>query len=417
MSTPMTAVAALPPPHYHHNHYQHHPSYPHPNSNSGSHQEPQQHQQSLSHHSQEPSSSTSQRYTHHQHQQQHHQPHLPHPSSSSYANHHNNNNNNNSSSYRPPSRIILPPVTSPLSPVGAPAKTTTPTTSNAAAAAARLLPPYTSSYASHSHHYHHHIHNSYSPASVESNTAHHTELPPRPPPHVRPYTHLSRHDPADYRHSYNSAVTNPAAEPAATTTMATTYDLEPSRKRRRSREPDWQDFYRNGLPKEIIVIDDSPEPTANTSRKIVHNNYPTAESNSYSTSQARKRRRPDEDVTDSQTVGYSTQHSVAGPSTSKPTHQHSTPIDSTFSSSDSTSALHTTAATSLSSSGGTVYEDPQGPLKRKRTRQQAANEAKRRDIDGFADTLLTYKPPALPPKKISEVKVRVIQDVSIICTL
>ena len=36
---------------------------------------------------------------------------------------------------------------------------------------------------------------------------------------------------------------------------------QPSRKRRRSREPDWNAFYKNGLPKEIIVIDDdSPEP-------------------------------------------------------------------------------------------------------------------------------------------------------------
>lgn len=27
--------------------------------------------------------------------------------------------------------------------------------------------------------------------------------------------------------------------------------------------PDWNEFYKNGLPREIIVIDDSPEPTAN----------------------------------------------------------------------------------------------------------------------------------------------------------
>ena len=31
-------------------------------------------------------------------------------------------------------------------------------------------------------------------------------------------------------------------------------------KRTRSRKPDWETFYKNGLPKEIIVIDDSPEP-------------------------------------------------------------------------------------------------------------------------------------------------------------
>lgn len=32
---------------------------------------------------------------------------------------------------------------------------------------------------------------------------------------------------------------------------------------REPRQPDWNTFYKNGLPKEVIVIEDSPDPTAN----------------------------------------------------------------------------------------------------------------------------------------------------------
>ncbi len=37
-------------------------------------------------------------------------------------------------------------------------------------------------------------------------------------------------------------------------------DETQTRKRHRSRGPDWNKFYQNGLPKEITVIDDTPEP-------------------------------------------------------------------------------------------------------------------------------------------------------------
>ena len=185
---------------------------------------------------------------------------------------------------------------------------------------------------------------------------------------------------------------------------------QPSRKRRRSREPDWNNFYRNGLPKEVIVIDDSPEPEANTSRKITNGNYSTATvapaGDSSARQPARKRRR-DDDPTASRAAGYHVQY--VGSHTNTPL-QNMTPIGSTLSSDRTNSALHTTAPTSLSSNS--QYEDVQAPLKRKRTRQQVANEAKRRDIDGLGDPFFTYKPPPYPPKKASEVHVRVVHDVS-----
>ncbi|KAF7552821.1 hypothetical protein G7046_g7283 [Stylonectria norvegica] len=188
---------------------------------------------------------------------------------------------------------------------------------------------------------------------------------------------------------------------------------QPSRKRRRSREPDWNNFYRNGLPKEIIVIDDSPEPEANTARKITNGVAPVAsaatapnDNNAVARQPAKKRRRDDDPAAVQQPSGYHIKY--LGSQNNTPL-QNSTPTRSAISSADRTnSTLNTTAPTSLSSNG--QYDDVQVPLKRKRTRQQVANEAKRRDVDGLGDPFFTYKPPPYPPKKAGEVNVRVIHD-------
>jgi dual-specificity kinase len=119
---------------------------------------------------------------------------------------------------------------------------------------------------------------------------------------------------------------------------------------------------------------------------------------------AKKRRREDESGT-VQASGYHIKYLESQHSTPL---QVSTPAGSSNSGSDRTnSALNTTAPTSLSSNG--QYEEGLAPLKRKRTRQQVANEAKRRDVDGLGD-FFTYKPPPFPPKKASEVNVQVIHD-------
>lgn len=187
---------------------------------------------------------------------------------------------------------------------------------------------------------------------------------------------------------------------------------EPARKRRRSQGPDWQEFYRNGLPNEIIVIaDDTPEPEANTSRKVTNGNAANIAANVNSAAAngtvarqatTKKRRRDDDLATASSGPGYHVQYVES---------HTNTPAGSAMSSSDRTnSALHnTTAPTSLSSQS--QYEDTQLPAKRKRTtRQQVANEAKRRDTDVLGNRCFTYKPPPYPPKKASEVHVRVVQD-------
>lgn len=209
---------------------------------------------------------------------------------------------------------------------------------------------------------------------------------PRPPPHAQhntDYDYASRQPPDDHY----------------TADMA-----EPPAKKRCDRGPDWGKFYANGLPKEVIVIDDSsPEPEANTSRKIANptttntqqtNNYAVAANGSLPRQPAKKRRR-DEDG-----PGYHVQYVDSN-----------TPAGASVQSDRTNSALHTTAPTSLSSDG--QHLDNALPQKRKRnTRQQAANEAKRRDTDILGTRCFTYKPPVGPPKKASDVSVRAVQDVS-----
>ncbi|KAM0400367.1 hypothetical protein HYE67_007656 [Fusarium culmorum] len=214
-------------------------------------------------------------------------------------------------------------------------------------------------------------------------------------------------------HSSTSRSAHHAQEPSprhdagySTATMPETAPVshaEPSRKRRRSREPDWNTFYKNGLPKEIIVIDDTPEPEANTSRKIT--NSTVVAPNDTTNRLAAKKRRQNEETGTVQASGYHIKYLESKNNTPA---QITTPAGSSNSSSDRTnSGVNTTAPTSLSSNG--QYEDAAAPLKRKRTRQQVANEAKRRDVDGLGD-IFTYKPPPYPPKKAGEVNVQVIHD-------
>ncbi|KAH7329396.1 kinase-like domain-containing protein [Stachybotrys elegans] len=224
---------------------------------------------------------------------------------------------------------------------------------------------------------------------------------PRPPPHEQPLQ-ATHNDRTNY-HSYAEATSQDDAS-STTQVSGDGSDRHLSKKRRRSREPDWDNFYRNGLPKEIIVIDDTPEPEANIKRRLANATNPPIVNGPTASQPAKKRRREDEATADRR-FGYHVQY--VGSHANTP-HNNTTPNGTTVSSSDRTnSTRHDTAPTSLSSAG---RDEVQVPQKRKRTRQQVANEAKRRDVDGFGDPFFTYKPPPYPPKKAADVHVRVVHD-------
>lgn len=376
MSTPTTAVATL--PHYHSHRYAHPQGHPPPYTQP--------------HQSQRPRASTNYRLT---------------PGSAA----------------SPPSSTTVHPGRSTPSFV--------PTTSSTPAAAAH---PHSASYrkpVSHAGY-----------GSPADGIAQHRSSAPRPLPHTHAHDkghdhhHRHRHHHQDQNAQYDGYVSDrharpslPQKQPQSTDdSTAASMAEQPAKKRRRSRGPDWQQFYRNGLPNEIIVIDDdSPQPEANTRRKVTTSHHapgapPTAPnpsgsaysapngtasasaavaSGSVMRHQPAKKRRRDDDINAAASgPGYHVQHVDS---------QTSTPGGSTVSS-DQTHSLNTTAPTSLSSNSN--HEDLSLPLKRKRTRQQAANEAKRRDIDVLGTRGFTYKPPPFPPKKASDVNVRAVADVS-----
>lgn len=184
-----------------------------------------------------------------------------------------------------------------------------------------------------------------------------------------------------------------------------------SKKRQRSREPrapNWPEFYKNGLPKEIIVIDDdTPEPSASV--KPYAQNRAVAESDNR---HAAKKRKRDDAYDPVYHLGPSHDQSPESKSESK----------STISTDRTTSAIHTTAATSLgshSSNGQNGYDDAEAltgqKRKRTNTRLQIANEAKKRELETNGDAFTSYRPPPKPPIKAPEVAVKQIPDVSYEC--
>ncbi|KFY73523.1 hypothetical protein V499_06399 [Pseudogymnoascus sp. VKM F-103] len=197
--------------------------------------------------------------------------------------------------------------------------------------------------------------------------------------------------------------------------VQTATTLQTPKKRPRSREPDWRNFYKNGLPKEIIVIDDSPPPRASASVEAVASG-PRSDNNGANAAAAlrhaaKKRKRDD--------MYDPIYHIKAGPSQTRSPHYKGSNASSTISTDRTTSAIQTTAATSLgsqySNNGSRAYpvdDTTQPGQKRKRvaTRQQLANEAKRREIEINGDAFTNYRPPPRPPIKAPEVNVKVMQD-------
>ncbi|KAL8414939.1 hypothetical protein RB594_005952 [Gaeumannomyces avenae] len=209
-----------------------------------------------------------------------------------------------------------------------------------------------------------------------------------------------------------------------------------ARKRRRSKGPDWHTFYKNGLPKEVIVIDDdTPEPDSSqpqsqataASRALVNgaavavNGYANGlsaaiEASSSSSTNGRplaKKRKRDGEPTRYDAVHNGGDPSHANTPAASSYNHIASPSASTISSDRNTSANHTTAPTSLGSASsiGGQYDDVQAGQKRKRTRQQVADQAKRREIALYgAAAFATYQPPTRPIKKAADVNVRVVHD-------
>ena len=182
-------------------------------------------------------------------------------------------------------------------------------------------------------------------------------------------------------------------------------------KSKQKKPPNWHEFFKNGVPDEIIVIEDSPPPQqksngVHTVNGVHTTNHAAVAQNGLPAEHASKKRRTDlgNGTAARNQVTYS---------------DHNTPqqvgSNDTTISLDRTTSIHTTAPTSLGSNGSANsagHNDAQvtGQKRKRVTRQAAAGEKKRKQQqDGaFSD----YVPPRKPPIKAHDVPVRLIREVS-----
>ena len=204
----------------------------------------------------------------------------------------------------------------------------------------------------------------------------------------------------------SAAIQNP--RPVNMPNSHSTSALQPSAKR--DRGPDWDEFYKNGLPKEVIVIDDDSPPPP--SKKENMRAQPPKQLMSRGVEHTNKKRRTGQggyEVARDQQASYSHARTCS--------HGHSA---SDTISTDRTTSLQTTAPTSLGShtshgSVGTFVDEGQVGQKRKRvTRGQAMEEKKRKEIEIQGDAYSAYVPPPRPPIKAKDVNVPSIRDVRLL---
>jgi dual-specificity kinase len=177
------------------------------------------------------------------------------------------------------------------------------------------------------------------------------------------------------------------------------------------RNPDWADFYKNGLPKEVIVIDDDDEESA-PSRQAPRPAQPSRSNANGSLRHTDKKRKTAASTAYDPVYNQHTSYSTTQ------TPYYDSPNNST--STDRTTSLNTTAPTSLGSNASagqhiSPLENGVVGQKRKRTRaaaQDEAKEAKRRELDHDDNPFSLYQPPPNPVIKAKDVYVQVIQDKS-----
>ena len=258
----------------------------------------------------------------------------------------------------------------------------------------------TSTIPAHQSHYGYASHNPYpsNTAAYSANTS--VRLPALPATYQNyPTTNgYSRPTQSSFSSKQPSASQAPPPQAAVPSSSKATPTMNDPTKR----QPDWAEFYKNGVPKEVIVIDDTPEPERRPKAQ-------PRRSNKEAVAPSGKKRKVGE--------GYETRFPDR-PSYSTHSQQYGDSSGPSIST-DRTASLQTTAPTSLGSYGSSgasnSYEDVNVGSKRKRlpvkeTRSQAKRKQQEADNDAFAN----YIPPPKPPIKAGEVPVPVIRAVSIL---
>ncbi|KAI9820066.1 MAG: dual specificity protein kinase kns1 [Phylliscum demangeonii] len=256
-------------------------------------------------------------------------------------------------------------------------------------------------------------------AAYEANAAFVT----RPPRTAQAFFPPSANPPASASSARAAATSStrppPPPPPAA---MPAPHSPPSTRERqKRHRTPDWKEFFKNGLPKEFIVINDTPPPDAgppSAGARAPSARTSRAAALADGAQHVHKKRKTAGSGTGSGT-GYDgrvgSREAAAAITARVPASGSVSAI--TISTDRTTSALHTTAPTSLGShysQNGLSHEPFAGSQvagqKRKRTRKQLADEAKRVEMERQGDAYSSYHPPPKPPIKAVDVHVAIVPD-------
>lgn len=173
---------------------------------------------------------------------------------------------------------------------------------------------------------------------------------------------------------------------------------------RSARKADWHEFYKNGIPKEVIVIDDDspPPPQRRWSPQALSGADPRAPPDNEDTRHVDKRRRVD---------GATNYDSIYD----QPSDYPPNPDESSVSMARTTSALYSTAPTSMDSTNSKSYQprpDEHVGQKRKRpSRGGIGDEELDMEVIVQHRTWANYVPPPKPPIKATDVYVAVVRDV------
>lgn len=248
-------------------------------------------------------------------------------------------------------------------------------------------------------HFGYQSHHNYS-SNLGSYVANHSL--PNGPTRLAPSRNFPDTTPSAARNSVTSSSSRQLPRPMNMPPTNSSSALQSSSRKREREGPDWDEFYKNGPPKEIIVIDDdSPDPPL---RKKENSRVNTARvpDRGGARPAAKKRRTTNQDTYDRNDHPlYSNARTYSLGASGSNTQ-----------STDRTS-LQTTAPTSLGShsshgNNGAYLEDGAVGQKRKRvTRGQIAVEKKQKEIAAME----TYHPPPKPPIKAKDVNVPVVRDV------
>jgi dual-specificity kinase len=172
-----------------------------------------------------------------------------------------------------------------------------------------------------------------------------------------------------------------------------------------AKKPDWEEFYKNGVPQEVIVIDDddNQDPYL-TNKSDVSLDRPdkkrkTGPSSNY-------------DPVYNPQPSYSTTHTPYYDNSSA---NHTASTDRTAPLYKGTASSSTGPTATNASNYYPPYDEGIVGQKRKRTTRavEELRVSKRREIEKVQSPFSAYVPPPKPPHKAREVYVKIIKDVSL----